>query len=122
MSELSILLECLGAEGGCHGGSFIAPDDPIVVSPSHSHKVPGSIGSRNEIEERGTLLMRGFYTVGTKMTLRTQVGDDVSGSRDATTIPVCCDYAPSLEKYAKNQLCSRAPDRFGAPLDRVHVP
>jgi hypothetical protein len=72
------------------------------ASPSrfvHSHKVSGSIGSRNGFKERGTLLMRGFYTVGTKMTLRTWVGDDVSGSRVATTIPVSCDYGFGLSEF-----------------------
>jgi hypothetical protein len=29
---------------------------------------------------------------GGKMTLRTRVGDDVSGSRVATNVPVSCDY------------------------------
>ena len=33
------------------------------------------------------LHMRVFYIVGTKMMLRTWVGDDVSGSRVATTVP-----------------------------------
>jgi hypothetical protein len=27
------LLECLGSEGGRHGGAFIAPKDPIVIAP-----------------------------------------------------------------------------------------
>jgi hypothetical protein len=30
--------------------------------------------------------------VGTKMTMCTRVGDDVSGSRIATTVPVSSDY------------------------------
>jgi hypothetical protein len=38
------------------------------------------------------LLMRGFYTVGTKKTMRTRVGDNISGSRAATTVLVSCDY------------------------------
>jgi hypothetical protein len=54
---------------------------PPNESLYHSLEVPGPIGSRNGIEEPGTLLMRGFYIVGTKMTLRTRVRDDVSGSR-----------------------------------------
>jgi len=34
----------------------------------HSHKVPGSTGSRNGVR----LLMRGFYTAGSKTTPRTR--------------------------------------------------
>jgi hypothetical protein len=34
------------------------------------------------------LLVRDFYTVGTKLVLRIRVGDDVSESRVATTVPV----------------------------------
>jgi hypothetical protein len=64
--------------------------------PYHSHKVPRSIGSRNEVEECGTLPMRDFYMVETKMTLRTRIGDDVFGSRVATTVPISCDYEPYL--------------------------
>jgi hypothetical protein len=30
--------------------------------------------------------------VGTKMTLRIRVGDDIFGSRVATTVPISCDY------------------------------
>jgi hypothetical protein len=72
----------------------------LCGSSVHSHKVPASIGLRNEVEERGMLLARGFYMVGTKMTLRIQVeevGDDFSGSRVATTVPVSCDYASVWE-------------------------
>jgi hypothetical protein len=62
----------------------------------HSHKVFGSIGSRNGVEERGTLPVRNFYMVETKMTPHIRVGDDVSGSRVATTVPVSCDYVLML--------------------------
>ena len=41
---------------------------------SHSHKVLGSIGSRDRVEEHGTVTVRGFYMVVMKMT-------HVSGSR-----------------------------------------
>jgi hypothetical protein len=41
---------------------------------SHSHKVLGTIGSRDGVEEHGTLNVRGFYMVVMKMT-------HVSGSR-----------------------------------------
>jgi hypothetical protein len=58
----------------------------------HSHKVPGSIWSRNGVEEHGALPVRDFYMVGTKMIPRIQVGDNISGSRVVTTVPVCCDY------------------------------
>jgi hypothetical protein len=58
----------------------------------HSHKVPGSMGSRNGIEERDTLFVRGFYKLGTKMTPRFRDGDGIPGSRIAATDPVSCDY------------------------------
>lgn len=38
------------------------------------------------------LPVRGFYMVKTKMTPRIRVGDDVLGSRVATTVPISCDY------------------------------
>ncbi len=50
------------------------------------------MGSRNGVEERDTLLARGFYKVGTKMTPRFRDGDGVPGSRIAATDPVSCDY------------------------------
>jgi hypothetical protein len=37
---------------------------------SHSHNVFRTIGSRDGVEERGTLTVRGFYMVVKKMTLR----------------------------------------------------
>jgi hypothetical protein len=34
VTELCMLSECLGAEGGRHKGPFIASNEPIVVTPS----------------------------------------------------------------------------------------
>lgn len=45
--------------------------------------------------------VRDFYKVGTKMTLRSRVGDDVPGSRVTTTVPVACGYVESfIEKVS----------------------
>jgi len=59
----------------------------------HSHKDSGSIGSRDGVEERGTVLVRGFYKAGTKMTPRFRDGIGVPGSRNGTLDPDFCDYA-----------------------------
>ena len=58
----------------------------LIASCMHSHKVLGSIGLRNGVGERGTLHVRDFYMVITKM-----IGD-FFGSRVATSVPVSCDY------------------------------
>jgi hypothetical protein len=45
------------------------------------------------------LPVRVFYMVVTEMTPRFWVGDDVSGSRVATTVPVSCDYGSNAKKF-----------------------
>ena len=60
---------------------------------AHSHKDSGLMGSRDGIEERDTILVRGFYKAGTKMTPRFRDGIGVSGSRNGTLDPDFCDYA-----------------------------
>ena len=39
------------------------------------------------------ILVRGFYTAGTKMTLRFQNGISISGSRNCSLDSESCDYA-----------------------------
>ena len=63
-----------------------------VTSRTHSHKDSGSMGSRDGVEERDTVLMRGFYKAGTKMTPRFRDGIDVSGSRNGTLNPDFSNY------------------------------
>jgi len=45
------------------------------------------MGLRDGVEERDTVLVRGFYKVGTKMTLHFQDEIGVSGSRNGTLDP-----------------------------------
>jgi len=52
----------------------------------------GSMGSWDGVKERGTVLMRGFYKAGTKMTPRFRHGIGVSGSRNGTFDHDFCDY------------------------------
>ena len=59
---------------------------------NHSHKDSGSMGLRNGVEERDTVLVRSFYKAGTKMTPRFRDGIDVSGSRNDTLDPDFCYY------------------------------
>ena len=56
-------------------------------------RVSGSMGSKNRVEKRGMVLVRGFYKVGTKMTPHFRDGINVSGSRNGTFDPNFCDYA-----------------------------
>ena len=51
---------------------------------AHSHKDSGLMGSRDGIEEQDTILVRGFYKAGTKMTPHFQNGIVVSESRNDT--------------------------------------
>uniref|UniRef100_A0A0A8YWI3 Uncharacterized protein n=1 Tax=Arundo donax TaxID=35708 RepID=A0A0A8YWI3_ARUDO len=37
------------------------------MHPNHCHQVPGLMGSRNRIKERGTLLAEGFNKAGTRL-------------------------------------------------------
>ena len=50
-------------------------------------RVSGSMGSKNRVEKRGMVLVRGFYKVGTKMTPHFQDEIGVSGSRNGTLDP-----------------------------------
>ena len=51
------------------------------------------MGSRDGVEERDTVLVRGFYKMGTKTTPRFRDGIGVFGSRNGTLDPESCDYA-----------------------------
>jgi hypothetical protein len=53
------------------------------------------------------LSMRDFYMVGTKMTPRIRVGDDVSRSRVDTTVLVSCGYA--LDDHVLTDTASHYP-------------
>ena len=64
----------------------------LVTSRTHSHKDSGSMGSRDGVEERDTVLVRGFCKAGTKKTLRFWDRISVSGSRNGTLDPESCDY------------------------------
>ena len=61
-------------------------------SCANNHKDSGSMGSRDGVEEQDTVLMRGFYKTGTKMTLHFRVGIGVFGSRNGTLDSESCDY------------------------------
>ena len=50
------------------------------------------MGSRDGVEERGKVLVRGFYKAGTKMTPCFRDGIGVPGSRNGTLDPDFCDY------------------------------
>jgi len=65
-----------------------------------SHKDSVSMESRDGVEERDTVLVRGFYTAGTKTTPSFRDGIGASGSRNGTLDPESCDYV------AKRPLCS----------------
>lgn len=52
---------------------------------SHSFLVDG-------VEEHGRLLVKAFYTAGSKMTLCNWVRNDISGLRVDAFDPVFCDY------------------------------
>ena len=58
----------------------------------HSHKDSGSMGLRNGVKERDTVLVRGFYKAGTKTTPCFRDGIVVSRSRNGTLDPESCDY------------------------------
>ena len=64
----------------------------MVMRIEHSHKDSESMGSRNGVEGRDTVLVRGFYRAGTKMTPHFRDGIGVSGSRNGTLDPESCDY------------------------------
>jgi hypothetical protein len=51
------------------------------------------MGSRDGVEERGTVLVRG-YKAGTKMTPHFRDGIGVPGSRNGTLDPDFFDYGP----------------------------
>ena len=50
------------------------------------------MGSRDGVEERDTVLVRGFYKTGTKTTPRFRDRIGVFGSRNGTLDPDFCDY------------------------------
>jgi len=50
------------------------------------------------------LLARGFYTVGSKMTLHTWVGVNVSGWRVDALDPVLCDYGLNSNFFSEFSL------------------
>ena len=79
------------------------PNDPIL-GLDHSHKDSGSIRSRDGVEERDTVLMRGFYKARTKTTPRFRDGISVSGSRNGTLDPESCDYGLDTARWA-SMLC-----------------
>jgi hypothetical protein len=46
------------------------------------------------------LPVRDFYMGETKMSVCTRVGDDVSGSRVATSVPISCDWCVQDQRQA----------------------
>ena len=80
-------IECFTASLMCRSSNRNSGRHNITAAVNHSHKDSGSMGSRDGVEERGTILMRGFYKAGTKMTPRFRDGIGVPGSRNGTLDP-----------------------------------
>jgi hypothetical protein len=91
---LSFFFSILGSSSGKRDKNQKLSESYTSYS-DHSHKVPRSMGTRDGVEERGR-----FCIVGTKMSPRSRVGDDVSGSRDSATDPVSGDYDSDGENQA----------------------
>ena len=67
------------------------------VHSTGSHKDSVSMESRDGVEERDTVLVRGFYTAGTKTTPSFRDGIGASGSRNGTLDPESCYYGSECE-------------------------
>jgi len=55
------------------------------------------MGSRDMVEERDTVLVRGFYKAEMKMTSRFRDGIGVFVMRNGTLDPDLCDYALDIQ-------------------------
>ena len=76
-----------------HDAKELTGGQDYPKTQEHSHKDSGSMGSRNGVEGRETILVRGFYKAGTKTILRFRDEIRVSGSRNSTLDPESYDYA-----------------------------
>ncbi|CAN6349494.1 unnamed protein product [Urochloa humidicola] len=65
----------------------------IYMTRAHSHQVPGTKGSRDGIEERGTPFLVDFYRAGTQAFPRSRSRNGVPGMRNAASSRVPGDYA-----------------------------
>ena len=75
-----------------HDAKELTGGQDYPKTQEHSHKDSGSMGSRDGIEERDMVLMRGFYKAGTETTPRFRDGIGVSRSRNGTLDHESCDY------------------------------
>ncbi|CAN6380601.1 unnamed protein product [Urochloa humidicola] len=69
-----------------------------------SHQVPGTKGSRDGIEERGTPFLVDFYRAGTLAFPRSRSRNGVPGTRNAASSRVPGDYALNFQSLAGGEL------------------
>ncbi|CAN6201978.1 unnamed protein product [Urochloa humidicola] len=76
---------------------------------THSHQVPGTKGSRDGIEERGTPFLVEFYRAGTLAFPRSRSRNGVPGTRNAASSRVPGDYGATIRArppfYTGRVLC-----------------
>ncbi|CAN6238400.1 unnamed protein product [Urochloa humidicola] len=78
----------------------------VLAGLAHSHQVPGTKGSRDGIEERGTPFLVDFYRAGTLAFPRSRSRNGVPGTRNAASSRVPGDYG--LARRARAQYAGPA--------------
>ncbi|CAO2146650.1 unnamed protein product [Urochloa humidicola] len=93
-----------------------------IMQLKHSHQVPGTKGSRDGIEERGTPFLVDFYRAGTLAFPRSRSRNGVPGTRNAASSRVPGDYelkSRAVDVSQRNLRYNLISDSGSKPINQV---